>query len=306
MQVARKLSLLVIISLLCASSAHAQSASNPDWQTAAGGKLSFDVASIRPTPPGQFTRPNFPLGPDGSYHPTGGEFSAVFPLSVYIQFAYKLWLTPEQQEALLAKFPAWTKTEKFTIKARGPVDATKDQMRLMMQALLAERFGLKVHFEERETAVLVMTLAHPGKLGPSLHPHSEGTPCDRVVPLPPAGTVPPIFPLQCEEFGVFFDGKHPAILGSRNTTMDLIALSLPSFGKFGRPLVNHTGLAGRYDFTLTWAFDPESAPLPPESETLNGPSFLEALKEQLGMKLDSAKLPVQVLVVDHVEPPSEN
>ncbi len=306
MQVARKLSLLVIISLLCASSAHAQSASAPDWQTAAGGKLSFDVASIRPTPPGQFTRPSFPLGPDGSYHPTGGEFSAVFPLSVYIQFAYKLWLTPEQQEALLAKFPAWTKTEKFTIKARGPVDATKDQMRLMMQSLLAERFGLKVHFEEREATVLVMTLAHPGKLGPKLHLHSEGPSCDEAIPAPPEGTVPPVFPLGCEDAGVFFDGKHPAMLGARNTTLDLIALSLPWLGNVGRPIVNHTGLQGRYDYTLTWALNPEGAPLPPDSEALNAPSFLEALKEQLGMRLDSAKLPIQVLVVDHIEQPSEN
>jgi bla regulator protein BlaR1 len=284
----------------------AQSIMMPDWQKAAGGSMSFDVASVRPTALGKFTHPNFPLSPDEAYHPTGGELLADFTLGTYIEFAYKLWLTPEQREAMFAHLPSWTKTDHFTIQARGPVDATKDQMRLMMQSLLADRFGLKMHFEARETSVLVMTLAHPDRLGPKLRPHSEGPACDKVIPVPPDGTVPTIYPLQCGSFDIFFDGKHPGILGSRNTTMDLIAESLPGLGHVGRPIVNHTGLTGRYDFTLSFAPDPEVVQLPLDSEALQAPTLLGALKEQLGMRLDPAKLPMEVLVIDHIERPSEN
>jgi uncharacterized protein (TIGR03435 family) len=156
-----------------------------------------------------------------------------------------------------------------------------------------------------DTPVLVMTLARPGKLGPTLHPHGDGPPCDTAIPPPPPGTVPSVFPLQCDVYGAFFDGKHPALLGSRNTTLDLIAKSLPSLGQLGRPLIDRTGLTGRYDFTLTWALNPGGS-LPPESEALQAPSFLEALKEQLGMRIEAAKLPIQTLVIEHVERPSEN
>jgi bla regulator protein blaR1 len=288
-----------------AQTSSTQSTALPEWQTKAGGKLSFAVASIRPSKPGTFRPPNFELGPGDSYHPTGGELLADFPLEIYIQFAYSLWLTPEQRDALFANFPNWTKTDSFTINARGPVDSTKDQMRLMMQSLLADRFELKIHYEIRETPVLVMTLVRPGKLGPKLHPHSEGPPCDKVIPAREPETVPSVFPLNCEEVGTFFDGKHPAMLGARDTTLDSIAQALPSFGDLGRPIVNRTGLIGRYDFTLAWAYNPGGT-LPPDSGPLQAPNFLEALKEQLGMKLEPAKLPLQVLVVDHVERPSEN
>jgi uncharacterized protein (TIGR03435 family) len=278
----------------------------PGWQKAAGGKMEFDVASVRLSEPGKFRPPSIPLGPDDSTRPSGGRFFADFSLNTYIEFAYKLWLTTEQRDAMLMHLPAWTKTDKFTIEARGPENATKDQMRLMMQSLLADRFGLKMHFEARETSVLVMTLAHPGKLGRQLVPHNEGPACDTVFPVPPAGTVPTVYPLQCDGYSVFFDGKHPAILGARNTTLDLMVLSIPGLGHIGRPIVNRTGLTGRYDFTLTFAPDPEVVPLPADSPALQAPTFLEALKEQLGMRLDTAKLPVQVPVVDHVERPSEN
>src|SRR5580692_11435398 len=67
------------------------------WQIAAGGKMAFEVASIRPSDPGKFTPPAFPLDAGDAYASTGGRFSADFPLSVYITFAYKLSPTPEQR-----------------------------------------------------------------------------------------------------------------------------------------------------------------------------------------------------------------
>jgi uncharacterized protein (TIGR03435 family) len=90
--------------------------------------------------------------------------------------------------------------------------------------------------------------------------------------------------------------------------MELIADSLASLGHLGRPVVDQTGLSGRFDFTLEWT--PESngpaqsrADAPLDSQ---GATFLEALKDQLGMKLKATKAPMDVLVIDHVERPSEN
>ena len=111
---------------------------------------------------------NFPLDSTDAFQDvqTGarpnGRFSAISELSIYIRFAYKLRLTNiTQLEALKSHLPKWASTDVFEIEARAPANATKDQMRLMMQALLAERFQLAVHFETPEVPVLAMTLVKP-------------------------------------------------------------------------------------------------------------------------------------------------
>jgi bla regulator protein BlaR1 len=96
--------------------------------------------------------------------------------------------------------------------------------------------------------------------------------------------------------------------GSRNTTLALLAGALPGIGKLDRPVVDQTGLSGRFDFSLDWASE-SNRPSRPNADApadLQGLTFIEALRDQLGLKLQSAKAPVQVLVVDHVERPSEN
>src|SRR5260370_1020942 len=132
---------MIFLGVLLLVAAGAQTPSVPPWQTAAGGKMAFGVASVRPSPP-TFSPPSFPLDPAHAYRPTGGRFKADFPLTVYIQFAYKYRFAPEQMQAMLAHLPKWVASDRFTIEARGPANATKDQMRLMMQSLLAERFKL--------------------------------------------------------------------------------------------------------------------------------------------------------------------
>ena len=84
-----------------------QAAKVPDWQTAAGGKMSFEVASIRLSKPGTFMRPSFGLNAEEGFVPAGGIFTADFPLEVYIEFAYKLSLSPEESNALRANLPKW-------------------------------------------------------------------------------------------------------------------------------------------------------------------------------------------------------
>ena len=280
------------------------------WQIAAGGKMAFEVASIKPDK-GAFTPPNFPLDNGDAYAPTGGRFSADFPLVTYIQFAYKVRFTQEQVQSMLANLPPWVASERFAIQARGEGNPTKDQMRLMMQSLLAERFQLAVHFETRQTAVLALTLVKAGKTGPKLRPHAEGPACDAPTAEPERGSpacAAAVFPPKCDVQALTMRPDHTLLAGSRNTTMDLLAAGLSSLGRLDRPVVDQTGLSGRFDFNMEWVQEPNgaapsSADPPPDSQ---GFTFLEALSEQLGLKLESTKAPLQVLVIDHVERPSEN
>ncbi len=263
-----------------------------DWQTDAGGKMAFDVASVKPAK--TFTPPNFPLDTGDAFSnmqtnlAPGGRFSATFPLQTYITFAYKLWVTQEELAAMTAHLPKWISTDLYTIEARAKGNPTKDQMRLMMQSLLADRFQLAVHFETREVPVLALTLIKPGKPGPKLRPHADGVPCDDTAEA---------YPPRCD---VYMLQRGPNGLnkgGSRNTTMDLLASSIPSFGGLGRPVINQTGLDGRFDFAMEWTAETQSDAVA---------AFMDAVREQLGLKLESTKAPRQILVIDRVERPSEN
>ena len=251
---------------------------------------------------GPFRSPNFPLDAGDSFRPVGGRFSADFPLLNYITFAYKLSLSPDQRQTLLAHLPAWVATDRYDIQAKAEGTPAKDQMRLMMQSLLADRFKLAVHFETQVLPVLAMVLVKPEKTGPKLRPHSEGVPCEAT----PATNDPPkpggaVFPPVCDTYMMFARPNVPAQAGSRNTTMPLLAGALPGLGKLDRMVVDQTGLAGRYDFTLEWVQEDNR-----NATEIAGPAFLDALREQLGVKLQSTKSPVHVLVVDHVERPTEN
>jgi bla regulator protein BlaR1 len=287
----------------------------PQWQTAASGTMSFDVASIRSTRPGQSTDSNFALDFSDSYAPYGdpkGILKADLPLSAYILFAYKLWLTPEQIKSMLADLPKWVATDDFHIEARAEGDPTKDQMRLMMQSLLADRFGLKIHTETQPAQVLALTLVKTGKTGPKLRPHADGPPCDVVTPSPAKGAPSAnadVFPPTCDSYLLQRSKTtHVSHFGARNTTMPMIAHSLAMIGQLGRPVIDQTGLSGSYDFSIEWTPEPNATtptglnaqPEPPET------TFLEAVKEQLGLKLEPTKVPLDVLVVDHIERPSEN
>jgi uncharacterized protein (TIGR03435 family) len=322
----------IIIGVLNAPAVRAQDAT--DWQTKAGGTMAFEVASVKLSQPDARPSANFPLDPSDSFQAVrtnerpNGRFSATSQLSSYISFAYKLRLTRGQLDAMISHLPKWVSTDLFEIQARAPGNPTKDQMRLMMQALLAERFRLAVHFETHEIPVLAMTLDKPGKTGPGLRPHAEGLSCD----APPS---PEIYPPACEIFGWKFSSSDadvrasssPLLLprtgGGRNTTTALIAWYLPSMGNLDRPVIDRTGLTGRFDFTIRWTPDPTnvlppgagvipkggsnvSAPAPNPTPGNEGPSFIQALREQAGLKLESTKGPVETLVIDHVELPSEN
>ncbi len=141
-----------------------------------------------------------------------------------------------------------------------------------------------------------LVLVKPGKLGPKLCPHS-GPPCD-------AAPSPDVFPPTCYAMIMTMGSGRMAIGASRDTMMALIASALPSMGRLARPVVDQTGLSGRFDFTFEWSPEPNSIPRAPGEPVpdTDGPSFQEALREQLGLKLESAKAPLQSLIIER---PSE-
>jgi bla regulator protein blaR1 len=283
----------------------------PDWQKAAGGKMSFEVASIRPSKPGTFAGSNFGLNTSESYEAADpqGRLIADAPLAVYIEFAYKIKLTDEQGYSMLARLPNWASTDNFEINAMAEGNPTKDQMRLMMQSLLADRFKLAIHFESQHIPALALILDHPGKTGPKLRPHSEGPPCEVPAVLkeidPSSKTF--VYPPICNLVAASPKGNHGMLMGTRNATMKQIADAIASVGDQGRPVVDRTGLRGRFDFTLEWTPDADSPVSSDVGGLPTGKTFdlLEALKEQLGLKLKSTNATIRVPVIDRVGRPSE-
>jgi uncharacterized protein (TIGR03435 family) len=215
----------------------------------------------------------------------------------------------EQNEGVVAPLPKWVANDRFEVEARSSnPNPTKDQMRLMMQSLLEERFKLAVHFETKTMPVFAMVLTKPGKTGSALRPHGEGPPCDKTGPPAVVSAAPPkpgeTFPPVCDVY-MALKRRTGVRVGSRNTTMELLANALAGYSGMGRPVVDQTGLSGRYDFVLEWM--PELGRPAPESEPdAQAPPFLEALRDQLGFRLESTKAPIQSLIVDHVERPSDN
>ena len=124
------------------------------------------------------------------------------PLADYILFAYKI--APNQQDLLLSQLPKWAATDRFDIQARAEGNPTKDQMRLMMQSVLAERFRLAAHHETRQVPVFALLVEQPGKLGPLLQKHPEDSVCSNTS-FPPSP--PPAAPAQA------LDSRFPATCG---------------------------------------------------------------------------------------------
>jgi uncharacterized protein (TIGR03435 family) len=298
----KRLEVALCCSVVCLGSLSAQTNGDkePTWQEAAGGAMAFEVASIREDK-GPFRPPSFALSADDSFQDPMGRFFADFPLSVYIEFANKVWLTNEERRSMLANLPEWVRTDRFAIQATAPLHVTKDQYRLMMQALLAERFGLKLHVEHNEMPVLAMTLIKPGKPGPKLIPHDHGQACDEA-------PKPETFPKDCYSYSAEPAKDGTILFGSRATSMSQIANfvgSVPgSSSEIGRRVVDQTALTGLWDYTLQMSMPRRNSTS--QEVASEGPSVFEALGDQLGIKLKSAKAVVPVLIVDHVERPSEN
>ncbi len=318
----------VFIFVFAAVSALAQSAPSP-------ASLAFDVASVRPSKPGAPQHTNVPLdagfvygsiSPDDARSAAGGYLIATHqPLWRYISFAWKFTGTQELSlrfnmfsGAPKSGAPFWVSgsfdapAEFFDISARAPADTSIDQMRLMMQALLVERFHLVVHYQTAEAPVFALTLVRPGVTGPDLQAHPGSEACAAVTPQPAAsspsqtisssvGDLPP----ACGVIAHVPSSAPGQHFGGRGVSLALLATTIPTMtglAAMPRPVVDQTGLSGLYDFTLSWMHGPSGD----EAIADNTTSFRDALKAQLGLELKSARASIRFLIIDHVERPSEN
>jgi bla regulator protein BlaR1 len=315
-----------VLTLLGSSTLPGQSAEQPvtspsgmpDWQIAAGGHAKFDVASVKQdlaVASRETVHSNVALDSMDMFSPTSGLLSSTnFPLASFLHFAYRL--SPEQVAGVQTQLPGWARTNRYDITARAAGNPTKDQMRLMMQALLADRFKFAMHTETRQEPILAMVLDRPGKLGPQLQQHTDPSDCSTATPssLSPnelATVGGPGYPEVCGAV-LGLKAVHSGQIreGARNVPMVRLAnlLNNRSFPTgIGRHVADETGLTGQFDFVFE--FTPVFNGLP-AGETFeadpDGPTPLEALKEQLGIRLIQKSGSVQVVVVDHVEEPSVN
>jgi uncharacterized protein (TIGR03435 family) len=274
--------------------------------------MAFDVASVKPSKFGGQPYSNFPLGPGDVYVPNGGLFTATnFPLATYIFFAYQI--QGNQGQLLVPQLPRWVMTDRFDIQARAEGNPTKNEMRLMMRALLADRFRFAIHTEVRDIPVLAVVLAKPGKPGKQLQLHPADARCPGSIASATQTsdallqTVAGGFPALCNSIVGMTPGTSGRLRsGARNVTMEFLANYLSAEGTFGRAIIDASGLTGTYDFAIEWA--PQGRPPPGSDFTpdLSGPTFEQAIGDQLGLKLESRRSSMQVIVVDHVERASEN
>ena len=268
----------------------------------------FEVASIKPnnSGDGRVMMQNQP-----------GRFIATnVTLRQLIRNAYQL------QEFQISGGPSWLGSDHFDIVAKVP-DGVREMppmrpgsgpgpLQLMMRALLADRFKLVAHNETKDSPIYALVLARSdGKLGPSLN-KSEAD-CDgpagrgRGGPMPPPGPPQPGDKMPC---GIRIGMGNMVVGGA---TLAQVASQLSIFA--GRVVLDRTGLTGNYDVNLTWTPDnmPRAAGAgdgPPQFNGAaidpNGPSLFTAVQEQLGLKLDSQRGPVEMFLIERAEKPVEN
>jgi uncharacterized protein (TIGR03435 family) len=259
-------------------------------------RITFDVASIKP------------------YHGEGGLFKIRAERGMFaaegvtvkflVQFAYRV------NDSQILGSPAWINSEHYEIEAKrddssadGQRKLSEDEdaqrLRLMIQSLLADRFKLTLRRETKELPIYVLVVA---KNGSKLHASAPAE--EENIPL---GPPTPDGPQVNHTFRMSGRGELSVLAENLDRFADLLSHQL------GRPVENHTGLTGNFDFKLKWTPDEGRGQMPggqppeaaPPSEA-NGPSLFTALQEQLGLKLESQKGPVETIVIDHVERPSEN
>jgi bla regulator protein blaR1 len=245
----------------------------PPKAMAADARAVFEVATIKPSNPDT---------PGKVFTVRGRQFTTInTTLSDLIGFAYRL------HAAQIADAPEWAESAKYDITGQpeGQGQPSERQLRAMVQKLLEDRFKLAVHRDTRELPVYVLSV---GKSGARLTRNDTN----------PNGLPSLMF-------------RGPGVLPALNANMADLASVLQT-AVLDRPVVDRTALAGRFDFTLTWTPDESQfrglgVRVPAPANDANAPPGLfTAIQEQLGLRLESSKAPVEVFVIDRVERPSDN
>ena len=286
---------------------------------ATGGGASFEVVSVKPSNPD----PGNPMAAiPMMMPPVGGRLTASnVPLRLLVRMAY------EVQDFQIVGGPSWQLTSKFDIRAKaedGFTGSTKEMLPLI-RALLADRFKLNVHMEKRDMVISTLVVSRSdGRLGPDLKASTADCPDPQVQAqkqaeaLAKGGAAALLSQLQenapCSIAPIMPTGGAMTF-GLRANGQPLSQLIALLTQATGRIVEDRTGLTGLYDWKLT--FDPQvlmsmigqlgvpmpaGAQLPPS----DSPSLLTAIQEQLGLKLNSERGPVDVLVIDSAELPTSD
>jgi uncharacterized protein (TIGR03435 family) len=307
-----KISIVTSVLALSSMSCGGQTPDVPTVQDA-----QFEVASIKPDDPkAPWPATNLDLDASDYFRYQGGPVIANGWLVNYIIFAYRLENSGEYN-VLNAQLPKWAQTP-FRLVARAGDHPTKDGLRSMMRSLLAERFGLKVHTETQQQVAWVLVKTSGGRNRASqLKPHT-GEPVCGIVPREPKQPVKPQAGQPLPYCGTLLvreaEGTHLRIM---DYTMPQIAgeLSMISVSQEGMPdlpAVDGTQMTGKFDLDLHYASRRASnavsitAGAPAEQATDAGPDFLQALNAQAGLEFKKKTVPVEILVVDHVNEPTPN
>jgi uncharacterized protein (TIGR03435 family) len=234
-------------------------------------RLEFEVASVKPAKPGSEGGMIKPLPGGQTYIATN------MPVKIMIKLMFHL------NDRQISGGPGWLDTELYDVEAKADRPRTIDELHVMFQNLLIDRFNLQFHKETRTLPAYELVV---DKSGPKLTDNPSPENFD--IPVRPMGY-----------------GKMEATHCSMSYFSWLLAQRLD------QPVIDQTGLTKFYDFKLEWT--PEPPPglagrpdAPANLPATNGPDLFTALREQLGLKLESRKGPVEVMVIDHIEKPSEN
>jgi uncharacterized protein (TIGR03435 family) len=255
-------------------------------------KPAFEVASVKPAKADNGRGYGNCHGADSRFPPSRLMTTTPPPLGrcvfshVSLHYLVRVAYTFELQDGmddLIANEPSWMKSELFDVNAvaASPEKATRSDLHAMLQGLLADRFKLQLHRDHKEVQGYALMVA---KNGPKLKADTSG-----------------------DEHGSLLPGGGLTLgMEGKNIPLSILASSLSGF--FGAPVVDKTGLAGRYNFTLSYA--PRSALNAvgqlPRSPLQDLPSIFEALPDQLGLRLQQEKESVEILVIDSAQRPSEN
>ena len=257
-------------------------------QTGEPSRPEFDVASIKPNASGSN---NLLMRP-----PVNGRFTATnVTLKMLIALAYKV------RQLEISGGSAWIASDRYDLNAKAADSSVSaDQSRLLIQRMLEDRFELMVHRETKEMPVYVLL---PAKNGLKIRDAKEGS-CVTIASAPSQPFIP-----VCGSFIMLPNGFE-----GKKISMAQLANSLS--GIVGPPVIDKTGYTANFDFHLEFTRDvtatqpnfPPAAgdnglPMPVDTSR---PSLFTALQEQLGLKLEATKGPVEILVIDHAEKPSKN
>ena len=237
--------------------------------------LRFEVASLKPTTANSYTR--IGAEPGGERYQARGA-----TLKLMIQTAFHI------RADQVSGGPDWIARDRFDLDAKSEQPATPEEFRTMLKSLLIERFHLELRRETKDLPVYLLTAARSGA---NLTRHNPANGGDSQVELQ---TVAPL---------------HIKLIG-RAASMELLAYRLGFL--LDRPIIDNTGIKESFDFTLTFTLEP-----PPSMHDgmlghngqpvdFSGPTVFAALKQQLGLRLDAAKAPVQAISIERAQKPEAN